>query len=83
MPVALTQCDSRQKGTLNTSVECGEDGPGGAPWQELELTGTLDSAVSTASDGTLWLFAGTDSGFEGRTELYSLRLKVLFTPAAP
>ena len=33
-------------------------------------------AVSTASDGSLWLIFGTDSGFEGETALYYSRLTV-------
>jgi hypothetical protein len=32
--------------------------------------------VTTASDGSLWLVFGSDSGFEGRTELYYSRLTV-------
>jgi len=33
-------------------------------------------AVETGPDGVLWVFAGTDSGFEGRSELYYARVKV-------
>ena len=32
--------------------------------------------ATTASDGSLWLVFGSDSGFEGRTELYYSRLTV-------
>lgn len=33
-------------------------------------------AVETGSDGVLWVFAGTDSGFEGLSELYYARVRV-------
>jgi len=32
--------------------------------------------VTAAADGTLWVFAGTDSGFEGLTRLYYVRINV-------
>ena len=32
--------------------------------------------ATTAADGSLWLIFGSDSGFEGRTELYYTRLSV-------
>lgn len=33
--------------------------------------------VRTSSDGTLWLFVGTESGFEGRTGLYYLGIRAV------
>lgn len=32
--------------------------------------------VKSNADGKLWIFAGTDSGFEGRTRLYFTRIKI-------
>lgn len=34
------------------------------------------------SNGTLWIFAGTDSGFEGRTSLFFTQLEVHLRPAS-
>lgn len=38
--------------------------------------------AKTNDKGELWLFVGTDSGFEGLTTLYYQRVRVLITPAA-
>lgn len=35
--------------------------------------------VTSSPEGTLWLIVGTDSGFEGLTELYYNRITVTFT----
>lgn len=41
-------------------------------------------SATTSSDGSLWLVFGTDSGFEGRTELFYTRLVAwIDTPAQP
>jgi hypothetical protein len=47
---------------------------------------TLDNAaapleMTSDSDGNLWLFVGTDSGFEGRTTLYYTSITATLTPA--
>jgi hypothetical protein len=39
----------------------------------------LPFSITTAADGTLWLMAGTDSGFEGTTTLYYDQIRVLIT----
>jgi len=39
---------------------------------------TLD--ITTTADGSVWLFVGTDSGFEGKTTLYYQNIEVRFTP---
>ncbi len=39
------------------------------------------SAISSA-DGSLWVFFGTDSGFEGATSLYYTRLAAILEPVA-
>jgi hypothetical protein len=36
--------------------------------------------VTTHADGTLWLFVGTDSGFEGRTTLFYDTIRVTLVP---
>lgn len=50
------------------------------PWAMVELSASL--TATTGPDGTLWLFAGTDSGFEGRTDLYYDRIAVTLEPAS-
>lgn len=39
-----------------------------------------DLIVETSADGSLWLFVGTDSGFEGLTQLYYDNIAVTLTP---
>lgn len=46
-----------------------------APYRRKILTGD-DIPVTSAGDGSLWLLVGTDSGFEGLTALYYLRVAV-------
>jgi hypothetical protein len=51
----------------------GVDLPQGAAFVFKTLPASTDTKtldVVTASDGSLWLFIGTDSGFEGLTQLY-------------
>ena len=36
--------------------------------------------IITNADGSVWLFVGTDSGFEGKTTLYYQNIEVRFTP---
>jgi len=68
-------------GTIDNGIPCeqalGSDAPA---YAMVTRSGTLD-AVTTAEDGSLWLFVGTDSGFEGRTSIYYDRIEVTFTPA--
>ena len=68
-------------GTIENGIPCEEalesDQP---PYAMVTLSGDLE--VTTADDGSLWLFVGTDSGFEGRTSIYYDRLEVTLTPTA-
>jgi hypothetical protein len=44
---------------------------GGAPYQLKSFdSGSGQLAATSGDDGKLWVFLGTDSGFEGKTELY-------------
>jgi hypothetical protein len=45
----------------------------------LRRTARLESAVRTDGAGRLWVFLGTDSGFEGTTEIYYAFIAALFT----
>ncbi len=39
--------------------------------------------VATDGQGQAWLIVGTDSGFEGRTDIYYSRIEFLFSPVEP
>jgi hypothetical protein len=46
----------------------------------IERRSSLPLSVTSSPEGTLWLFFGTDSGFEGTTNLYYTRLEVRLVP---
>lgn len=66
--------DSVALGNVATGRECGDD-----TWVLLRRTGELEARSDTS--GRLTLFVGTDSGYEGRTELYYDRIRVELSPA--
>lgn len=69
-------------GTIENGIPCEEALEDGAPpYALVTLSGSMPRSVSTGHDGTLWLFVGTDSGFEGRTSVYYDRVDVTLTPA--
>ncbi len=41
---------------------------------------SVPAPVTASGDGRVWLLFGTDSGFEGKTEIYYTRISVTFTP---
>jgi hypothetical protein len=63
-------------GTIDNSVVCGN-----APRWELKPLQSRAGALTarTDRDGALWLFTGTDSGFEGRTSIYITRFVATLT----
>lgn len=50
------------------------------PYAVVTLSGELEHTVTAGHDGSLWLFVGTDSGFEGRTSIYYDRIELTLTP---
>jgi hypothetical protein len=50
------------------------------PYAAITRSGTHAFPVRADAAGTLWLLVGTDSGFEGLTRLYYLRITVTLTP---
>ena len=58
-----------------SSTDCADTG-----WEIRRLESPSGVAATTAADGSLWLLVGTDSGFEGRTEVYFTRLRARFRP---
>lgn len=49
-----------------------------SPYAMAERTASIEEV--TDPEGSLWLFVGTDSGFEGRTSIYYDRIEVIFSP---
>jgi hypothetical protein len=63
-------------GNIAVGDGCGEN----SAWQRKQLTSVPDAiSVQAASDGSVWLFAGTDSGFEGETSIYITQFSASFT----
>ena len=52
---------------------------------ELKTLDNSDNPLTITSDdeGNLWIFVGTDSGFEGKTTLYYTSIQVNLVPATP
>ncbi len=67
-------------GTIDNGIPCEQalesDPP---PYAMVTREGTV-ADVTTTADGSLWLFVGTDSGFEGRTSIYYDRIEVTLRP---
>lgn len=74
--------DAVVAGVIANGIECDEALDAGQPYAIVELSGELDQPVTTGSDGSLWVFAGFDSGFEGRTSIYFDRIDVRLEPAS-
>jgi hypothetical protein len=61
-------------------LDCDEiEDLGDAPYLSLTRVRTHAAPVRASSTGELWLVVGTDSGFEGRTELFYQRIEVTLT----
>lgn len=59
----------------NGSPECT-----GTPYRLKTLESPTPVTVTTDGEGRLWLLVGTDSGFEGRTGLFYLEIRVTLEP---
>lgn len=55
-------------------------GVGERVWELKTLESDGAFVLNTDADGTAWLTVGTDSGFEGRTELYYTRIEAVLEP---
>lgn len=74
--------NARVAGTLANSQDCG-GGPNGV-WELKTLTTQGQPLlISTDADGRLWVFAGTDSAFEGFTQYYITTLRARLEPYEP
>ena len=62
-------------GNIANGIECGEEEA--YKMKTLATETTID--VTSDSDGTIWVMAATDSGFEGPTTVYFTKLTVTIT----
>jgi hypothetical protein len=67
--------DALALGHIANTRDCEED-----PAYELKVLDSDDEVLSVTTDGegAAWVFAGTDSGFEGTTSLYYTRFIAVF-----
>jgi hypothetical protein len=68
-----------QAGSGTDAVVIGDIAVPGEKYQMKKLTGDHLFAVRTDKNGKLWIFLGTDSGFEGVTKIYIARADVEVT----
>jgi hypothetical protein len=67
-------------GDIANGIECEEALAAGEPYALVEHEYQHDVPVAADAGGNLWLIVGTDSGFEGRTDLYYLEIEVVLEP---
>ncbi|MGK7294746.1 MAG: hypothetical protein ACNS61_02830 [Candidatus Wenzhouxiangella sp. M2_3B_020] len=69
-----SDCDGEEAlvvGDITNRQQCEQVGSPFGEWQlKTVSTAGRDFIAGTDADGTLWVFGGSDSGFEGRTEFY-------------
>lgn len=70
--------EASNAGDIANGLECDEEPE---DYVRLVHEHTHDEPISTDDQGNLWLVVGTDSGFEGRTDVYYLSLEVTLRPA--
>jgi len=64
-------------GDMANSQSCGSEVP---RWELKRLSGSA-LQITTDETGRVWLFVGTDSGFESLTQVYYTRFSARFDPA--
>jgi len=67
-------------GTIANGLPCDSST---RPWVSIQRNHQHTTLVNANSKGEIWLFVGTDSGFEGLTQLYYQRIDVTLTPVSP
>jgi len=68
--------DMKVVGNISNTLTCP------SPAYQSKTLNLVGFNASTASDGTLWIAIGTDSGFEGVTSLYYDRIAITLTPSS-
>ena len=66
-------------GDVANGIPCEEALAGDDPPYAM-VTRTAAIEATTDDDANLWLFVGTDSGFEGRTAIHYDRIEAVFSP---
>ncbi len=62
---------------MANSIPCGET----PQWELKQLSSEMESiSVTTDGSGNVWLFVGTDSGFEATTSVYHTWIIATFEP---
>lgn len=69
--------DATIAGTIANGLECTEENRG--RYVRIERRQKHANMVRSSPSGELWIFVGTDSGFEGLTRLYYSRIVVVLT----
>ena len=69
-------------GTIGTGIPC-EEVPEDPAYVSLPRAHIHEVMVTANAAGELWLFIGTDSGFEGTTALYYQQVEVKLVPVSP
>jgi len=69
--------DATVAGNIANGLECTEENRG--KFVLIERRQTHENLVRSAPNGEMWIFVGTDSGFEGLTSLYYSRIVVVLT----
>jgi hypothetical protein len=64
-------------GTIANGLPCDEENRG--KWVKMEVRHTHPNPIRSSSTGRLWLVIGTDSGYEGLTQIYYSRIAVTLT----
>ncbi len=67
-------------GDIANGIECEEALAAGQPYAVVGREYQHDAEVVVGRNGELWLIVGTDSGFEGSTELYYMEIEVTLEP---
>lgn len=64
-------------GDIANGDECND--PTNAPYKTIVRSGAHTTSVTTDANGDLWLLVGTDSAFEGLTQIYYQRIVAVLT----
>jgi hypothetical protein len=69
-------------GNISNGIPCDEalQNPGGPPWRIVHRRHVHPVIRKANGDGELWLLVGTDSGYEGTTQLYYREIRVSLLP---
>ena len=67
-------------GNIANGLPCSEVDPGDPPYRSLVRDHMHTDTVRANDSGEIWVLVGTDSGFEGRTDIYYERIAISLNP---